>query len=121
MRRLLLAIVIALVLCSCYNDPERPGRTDGASLDFTSKHTIVVDENGITPETTSARVGDAITVTNRGTQDHGLTSDNIDTGTLRPGESTTVFLTETGTIDLRDRAEPSHRASISVKAATESS
>ncbi len=40
------------------------------------------------------QVGDAITVVNKGTGDHGLTSTSIDTGTLHPGESTLVFLTD---------------------------
>ena len=121
MRRLLLAALIALALCSCSNDPEKPGRADGASLDFTTKAMIAIDDNGISPEVTKVRVGDAITVTNKGTKDHGLTSDTIDTGTLRPGESTTVFLTATATVELHDRAEPSHQATIEVAAATASS
>jgi plastocyanin len=121
MRRILLAALIALALCSCSNDPEKPGRADGASLDFTSKATIVIDDAGIRPDITTVRVGDAVTVTNRGTKDHGLTSKTVDTGTLQPGESTTVFLTATGTIDLRDRADSSHEARIEVAPTTESS
>jgi plastocyanin len=121
MRRFLLAAVIALVLCSCSNDPEKPGRADGASLDFTSKATITIDDSGVSPEVTHARVGDAVTVTNRGTKDHGLTSETIDTGTLRPGESTTVFLTETGTVELHDRTDPSHESRLEVETASASS
>jgi hypothetical protein len=118
MRRLLLAALAALVVAACASGPSKPGPNDGASLDFTSKATIVIDDTGINPELTHARVGDAITVTNRGTKDRGITSETIDTGTLHPGESTTVFLTAAGTIDVHDRADPSHQARIEVLAAT---
>ncbi|MEY2423792.1 MAG: hypothetical protein QOI95_3859 [Acidimicrobiaceae bacterium] len=116
MRRPLLIALIALVVTGCASSPSKPGPDDGASLDFTSKLTIVVDDTGITPPVTKGRVGDAITVTNRGTRDHGLTSDTIETGTLRAGESTTVFLTETGTVEVHDRADPSHTSRIEVSA-----
>ena len=53
-----------------------------------------------------------------GTTDHGLTSDSIDTGTLHPNESTTIFVTAAGTIDVRDRAEPTHTAKIDVQSGT---
>jgi plastocyanin len=119
MRRLLLAALTALVVTACASGPSKPGPNDGASLDFTTKATIVVDDGGIRPELTQVRVGDAITVTNRGTNDHGLTSDTIDTGTLHPGESTTVFLTETGIIEVHDRADSSHKARIDVSGASQ--
>jgi hypothetical protein len=119
MRRLLLVACVAVLVSACSSGEQKPGRGDGASLDFGVKATIVVDDQGITPPATTARVGEAITVTNHGTRDHGLTSDTIETGTLRPGESTTVFLTATGTIDLRDRDDPAHEARIEVSADTE--
>jgi hypothetical protein len=114
MRRFLLVAIIALVASGCADGPLKPGPNDGADLDFTSKATIVVDDTAITPAVTNARVGDAITVTNRGTKDRGLTSDTIETGTLRPGESATVFLTATGTVQVHDRTDPSHTARIEV-------
>jgi plastocyanin len=119
MRRLLLIAVATLVVTSCADGPSKPGPNDGASLDFTTKATIVIDDSDIRPEVTQAHVGDAITVTNRGTKDHGLTSQTIDTGTLHPGESTTVFLTETGTVELHDRADSTHKARIEVSAASQ--
>jgi hypothetical protein len=119
MRRLVLALG-ALLFIGCSSSPSTPGPNDGASLNFESKATIVVDDAGIRPALTEARVGQAITVTNGGTTDHGLTSETIDTGTLRPGESTTVFLTATGTVVVRDRFEPTHTARIEVAAETRS-
>jgi hypothetical protein len=112
--RIAAVIAAALVFASCSDHALRPGPNDGSTLNFTSKATIVVDDNGITPEDTKGQVGEAITVTNRGTKDHGLTSDAIETGTLHPGESTTVFLTQAGTIELRDRGDLSHTARIDV-------
>jgi hypothetical protein len=93
-----------------------PGPSDGASLDFTSRATVTLDDDGITPGSVRVRVGDAITVVNKGTRDHGLTSTSIDTGGLHPGESTLVFLTESGRIDAYDRDHPDRRLAIEVVA-----
>jgi plastocyanin len=93
-----------------------PGPSDGASLDFTSRATVTVDDNGITPGSVHVRVGDAITIVNKGTSDHGVTSASIDTGTLHPGESTLVFVTEGGRIDAYDRYHPDRRLTIEVVA-----
>jgi len=112
--------VVALAITGCASGPTTPGPNDGSSLHFDIKATIVVDDAGIQPQTLQVRVGDAISVVNHGTKDHGLASDTIDTGTLRPGESTTAFFTETGTIDLRDRSDLSHTARIEVAAAASS-
>ena len=91
-----------------------PGRSDGASLDFTSRSTVTIDDNGISPGSMRVQAGDAITVVNNGTRDHGVTSASIDTGILHPGESTLVFLTETGHIDAYDRDDPDRRLNIEV-------
>jgi hypothetical protein len=119
-RRALVVLLLALV-GGCAHGTSTPGPNDGSDLNFDPKATIVVDDAGITPNLTHARVGDALEVTNRGTKDHGLTSESIDTGTLHPGESTTVFLTQTGTIDVRDRSDSSHEAHIDVAEASSSS
>jgi plastocyanin len=93
-----------------------PGPSDGASLDFTSRATVVIDDNGITPDSVRVRVGDAITVVNKGTRDHGVTSTSIDTGTLHPGESTVVFLSQAGRVDAYDRDDLDRRLTIEVVA-----
>jgi hypothetical protein len=115
-RRVAAVAVGVLLVGGCYSGEPKPGPTDGSSLRFDVKATIVLDDTGIHPDVTKGEVGDAITVTNRGTRDHGLTSESIETGTLRPGESTTVFLTAVATIDVHDRADPSHTAKIEVGA-----
>jgi hypothetical protein len=109
-----IALLVALVAMGCSSGTHTPGPTDGASLHFDSKATITVDDNGITPNLTTVRTDEAISVTNAGTKDHGLASDSIDTGTLRPGESTVVYVTSPDTIDVHDRAEPTHTARIEV-------
>jgi plastocyanin len=91
-----------------------PGPSDGASLDFTSRATVTIDDNGITPNSVRVQVGDAITVVNEGNRDHGVTSGSIDTGTLRPGESTVVFLTTSETVDAHDRDNPDRKLEIVV-------
>ena len=106
-----------LVATGCYNGEAKPGPNDGSGLDFAITQTIVVDDTGIHPDVASAHVETAIAVVNRGTKDHAVTSDSIDTGTLHPGESTTVFLTAVGTIELHDRADPVHTARIEVSTA----
>jgi hypothetical protein len=118
--RLGLVAVTALLLTGCSHTATTPGPTDGSSLNFDSKATIVVDDSGFQPSVTKAHVGDALTVTNRGTKDHGLSSDTIDTGVLRPGESTIVFLTDAKTVQAHDRTDPSHTTSIEVAPAASS-
>lgn len=128
MRRLLLVALTALVVTGCAKGAANPGPNDGASLSFLSVATFVIDDTGIRPDLSQHRpgiaitvaVGDTLTVTNLGTRDHGLTSDSIDTGTLRPGESTTVYFTEAGTIEAHDRFDPSHTARIDVSPANNS-
>jgi len=119
-RLAVLAFAALVTIAGCASGPDVPGPSDGSSLDFTVKATITVDDDGIDPAVTSAHTGDAITVRNTGSKDHNVTSDSIETGTLHPGESTTVFVTADGTIELRDRLAPDHTARIEVAAAPDS-
>jgi plastocyanin len=122
MRRLRpLSFTVALLLLAgaCHSGPAHPGPNDGAALNFDAKATLVIDDTGFQPATLHGRVGDAVTVTNKGTSPHGLTSEStdagvIDTGTLQPGESSTVFFTATGTITVHDRFAPDHTATIEI-------
>ena len=116
MRRLSFLAIAALLAGGCYHGDAKPGPNDGSSLDFTITQTVVVDDTGIHPNDVRTKAGTAIKVTNGGTRDHDVTSDGIQTGTLRPGESTTVFFTVAGTIDVHDRADPSHTGQIVVSA-----
>ena len=106
-------VVGALLLGACYSGAQKPGPNDASTLDFTITQTVVIDDSGIHPDVIHTRVG-AITVVNRGTRDHGLTSESIETGTLHPGESTSVYFSTLGTIEGHDRADPSHTATSQV-------
>jgi plastocyanin len=114
----LLAAVAVLAVagagCGSERADRQPGPSDGAVLDFTSKATIAVSEKGFDPAELTVRVGDTITVENRGSRADGLSSTSIDTGMLEPGESTTVFFGEERTIDIASHADPSHTGRIVV-------
>jgi plastocyanin len=112
----LLVLTVGLGAGCQYKGTEVPGPNDGASLDFTSRSTVTIDDTGITPNSVRVRVGDAITVANLGTRDHGVTSTSIETGTLHPGESTIVFFTTSGKISAYDRDNPHRRLDIEVVA-----
>lgn len=114
MRKVLAAAAVTIALAGCSHGDPKPGPNDPSSLDFTNTQSVVIDESGIHPDVVRGRIGDAITVTNRGTTDHGLTSESIETGTLHPGESTTVFFTQSETVTAHDRADPAHTVRIEV-------
>jgi plastocyanin len=113
---LAVAALLALGIAGCGSDraDRKPGPQDGSALDFTSKATIALSESGFDPANLSIRVGDTITVENRGSRPDGLSSTSIDTGTLEPGESTTVFFGEARTVDIASHADPSHKGKIVV-------
>ena len=114
----LLAAVTLLMFggagCGSERADRRPGPQDGSALDFTPKATIGVTEAGFDPAELTLTVGDTITVENRGSRPDGLSSTTIDTGTLEPGESTTVFFGEARTIDIASHADPTHKGKIVV-------
>ncbi len=112
-----LVLVTVGLFSGCDHGAAKPGPQDGASLDFTSKATVTIDDAGISPSEVRVQVGDAITVVNNGSRDHGLTSSSIDAGTLHPGDSTVVFLTSAGRIDAYDRTNADHKLVIDVSAA----
>jgi len=120
-RKATLAAVAVLVLGGCYSGTQKPGPSDGSNLDFGITQTVVVDDSGIHPDVINGHVGQAVSVANHGTRDHTLSSESIDTGTLRPGETTTVYFSETATIDAHDRSDPTHTAKIKIEAASSSS
>ena len=118
----MLTLCTLLVAAACSSSEQKPGPSDGSALDFTPKATIVIDEVGIhiLIDRPPLREGQAIKVVNRGKNDHGLTSDTVETGTLRPNEETVVFLTAAGTVELKDRADLSHTLRIDVAEAASS-
>jgi len=120
-KRAALFVAATLAVAGCYGGAQKPGPNDGSGLDFDVTQTITVDDAGIHPNVINGHVGQAVDVTNKGTRDHTLSSTSIDTGTIRPGESTTVYFSETATIDAHDRTDPTHTAKIEIVAAPSSS
>ena len=121
MRKVALLGVAVLVVAGCYSGEQKPGPKEGSNLDFGITQTVVVDDSGIHPDVINGHVGQAVSVTNRGTRDHTLSSDSIDTGAIRPGETTTVYFSEAATIDAHDRADLTHTAKIKIEASSSSS
>ncbi|HEX4820264.1 MAG TPA: hypothetical protein VFV00_08660 [Acidimicrobiales bacterium] len=121
MRRAALLVAAALVVAGCYSGEQKPGPNDGSNLDFGITQTITLDDAGIHPNVINGRVGQAVSVTNHGTKDHTLSSDSLDTGTVRPGETTTVYFSETATIGAHDRTDPTHTATIKIEPRASSS
>lgn len=115
-----MVVAAALVATGCYGGTQKPGPGDGSNLDFGITQTVVVDDSGIHPDVINGHVGQTVSVTNRGTKDHTLSSTSIDTGTIRPGETTTVYFSETAKIDAHDRTDPSHTAKIDIAPASNS-
>jgi hypothetical protein len=111
-----LSVVAAFVSTGCSDEVAEPGPHDGASLVFTTRFTISIDEDAVAPNSLKVKVGEAIGVINNGTRAHGLTSGTIDTGTLLPGESTVVYLNEPGTINAYDRDAIDRKIEIEVAA-----
>jgi len=120
-RRVALLVAAALAVAGCYSGAQKPGPEDGSDLDFGITQTVTIDDAGIHPNVITGHVGQAVSVTNRGTRDHTLSSESIDTGVIRPGETTTVYFSETATVDAHDRADPTHTATIKIAAAASTS
>src|SRR5262245_46900254 len=115
--------LVAATGCSEYS-PKTPGPTDGSKLDFAPHATITVDDTGLHPTVVKPGAAPvAVEVVNRGTRPDGIASGPIngddaqraDTGSMQPGESSTVFLTGPGTVDVHSRADPSHTGMIDVE------
>jgi hypothetical protein len=115
-----IAVAAVLIAGGCSeHTPREPGAADGSSLNFAPVATVTVDASGIHPGTLQVKVGDAITIVNNNTVPDGITSGkgaSIDTGVLRPGESTTAYFTEVDNIDIASRADPTHTGKIEVAA-----
>jgi len=120
-KRAALFVAATLVVAGCYSGAQKPGPNDGSNLDFGVTQTITIDDTGIHPNVINGHVGQAVNVATQGTRDHTLSSTSIDTGTIRPRESTTVYFSETATIDAHDRTDPTHTAKIEIAAASSSS
>lgn len=110
---LLLIVMFMLVAASCAGDHEAEPTIP--SVNFTPRLVVLVDADGFTVEAgersdgtemdpPSVPAGSVIELRNADNTDHRITAGTtIDTGVMRPGDSTTVVMTTEGETELRDR------------------
>jgi plastocyanin len=110
------AVLVATTAGCGSADPGPPTPSDLDEIDLSVDHTIVVDDDGFDPETLEITAGEVIQVVNEGESEHSLTAEDrrFDTGSLQPGDDTTLVLTEPGEVTVFDLADPDHSATITV-------
>jgi plastocyanin len=120
MRRYVLVAALVLVIAGCGEpDPDRePGPKTLEGFDFEVDDTVVVDGSGFDPTTLTVSAGDVIELRNEGDEGHTFTADEgrFETGTLEPGEATTIVLDEPGRVTYHDALAPENAGVIEVEA-----
>jgi hypothetical protein len=95
------------------------------TVDFTPAAVIEAGPSGLGCTSTSARddrlctvrTGSVVEVANAGPGERRIRGGEVfDTGVMQPGGTTTVVLTEVGTIEVRDVTEPEHTLELTVTA-----
>jgi plastocyanin len=117
------AVVAAVLLLAACGDPDpdrEPGPRTLERVDVEVDETITVDESGFDPTTLTVAQGDVIELRNDGDEPHTFTADGgrFETGTLEPGESTTLVLDEPGRVAYHDELVPENAGVIMVEATT---
>jgi len=116
-RRTLPLLPLALLVAACVDpEPSTPDAADLESLDLAPDHTVLVDEDGFSPEVLDIESGDVVLLVNEGDEIHSFTADELafDTGRMEPGDETTLVLTEAGEVTYHDREDPDRTGSIVV-------
>jgi plastocyanin len=110
------AVLLAATAGCGSADPSPPTPSDLEEIDLSVDHTIVVDDDGFDPDTLEITAGEVIQVVNEGESEHSLTAEDrrFDTGSMQPGDDTTLVLTEPGEVTVFDTADPDHTATITV-------
>jgi plastocyanin len=110
------AVLLAATAGCGSADPSPPTPSDLEEIDLSVDHTIVVDDDGFDPDTLEITAGEVIQVVNEGESEHSLTAEDrrFDTGSMQPGDDTTLVLTEPGEVTVFDLADPDHSATITV-------
>jgi hypothetical protein len=127
-RWLLVVVVLGLPVLAAACAGDHPAAPTIGSVDFTPRLVLQVDEQGfevdrgvtddpvVTADPPSAPEGTVIEIRNGGSTDHRVTDGGtLDTGILRPGDTTTVVLTAEGDLDLHD-AETGATITVAVTA-----
>lgn len=121
----LVAVVLASPLVACSGD--RGTEPTLPTVELSPRLVVSVDDDGfsvergdtddpaITADPPAAPTGTVIEVRNDGDSDNRVSDDDtIDTGVMRPGDTTTVVLTSEGPLELRDAS--GHALTIDVTA-----
>ena len=103
------AALLAVALTGCV-DPSTgvPPSADLADFGVEPSVTVVVDDDGFTPDTVTLAANSTIAVTNDGADRHGLVqidtpSDRrIETGDLVRGETVDIHIADPGSVELTD-------------------
>ncbi|MFL6205984.1 MAG: hypothetical protein ACJ739_11595 [Acidimicrobiales bacterium] len=114
-----MAALAAVVLVACGDpDPSPPTPKDLGDVDLSPDHTITVDERGYQPGDLEVEAGDVILLVNDGDGPHSFTASDqeFDTGRMRPGEETTLVLTDPDQITFFDVEARDHEGSLVVTA-----
>jgi plastocyanin len=106
---LIASAALALVLTGCVEPSEgTPSSADLDAFGVQPTVTIEVDEAGFRPASVELAANSTVTVTNVGTDRHGLLETEtqpdrrIETGDLVPGEAVDVHLADPGLLELID-------------------
>ena len=108
-RRVVAAVAaMGLLLAGCGPaEPSTPTPEDLRQIDLSPDHTISVDETGFDPAELEIVSGEVVLLVNEGDELHSFTADErFDTGRMRPGDKTTLVLTEPGEVPYQDLENP---------------
>ena len=111
-----LAALVLLVTGCVDSKPSTPTAADLEAIDLSPDHTITVDDDGFDPAALEIEAGEVVRLVNEGSQVHTFTAEEqrFDTGTMEPGDDTTLVLTEPGEVAYWDAEAPDHTATITV-------
>lgn len=92
-----------------------------ATVNFGPKTVLDVDEAGITSTpievidgAVALKAGNVIEVSNTGADEHRVTGPGVDTGIMKPGDTTTVVVTKAGDLPIVDLLHPDHHLVLRV-------
>lgn len=112
------AALALLTIAACSDDV--PGNADIYDQAPVSVATVSLARGGFDPSSVTIDVGDAVTFANDTSTDQRIVGDDdeLDTGTLEPGETTLVVFNEAGTVAFHVRDDDAVTGEIVVRGVT---
>jgi len=112
-------LVLSVALAACAGT--RAAEPTVATVNFSPKTVLDVDEAGITSTpievidgAVALRAGNVVEVNNTGAGEHRVTGPGVDTGILKPGDTTTVVVNKVGDLQIVDLFHPDHQLVLRV-------